>query len=166
MLSMIKELVFEILFNMPKFVKRWIYSKKEFMNDVVIDTTSSNPISFSLNTEVPVARIWLKINNKSQYLDAMFDRAVLLDVYISGRGGQRCILHHKPIILRKRIPKKKDAEIFSEFELNQNQTESLKKVDISRNLTANLRIQYYIDSDLYSFFKIISLDGRPCELNR
>jgi len=163
---MVEELILSLLFRLLPLARKWIYSEGKFKHDIVLDTRSSNSISFSLNTEIPVARIWLKITNKSQYLDAVFDRAVLLSVRVHGKDGIREVMHYEPIISRTNIEKKKDVKIFCEFNLNEKQIECLRKVEVGSGLSANLQLEYYIDSLLYHFSEKITLENRPCELNR
>ena len=104
---MIREMILSLLFGclpLPS-IRKLIYPEKEFWDDVEIDVRSSNPVSFTLSSEIPTANIYLKITNKSQYLEAIFDRAILC-VWINSDNGLGVVLKQVHIISKKRIKQK------------------------------------------------------------
>lgn len=161
---MIKEFILSLLFRLLPFIRKWIYPEKEFLDDIEVDVRSSNPVSFTLSTQIPVANIWLKITNKSQYLETIFDRAVL-SVWIRSDRGEQPILHQAHITSKTKIKKKKSEEIFYQLDLNERQINFLEKIKGSGKLSATLYLEIYIDSSLYHhLFKKVRLENRPCEI--
>ena len=160
---MIKELILSLLFNFLPFTKRLIYSQKKFEEDIEIDVRSSNPVSFTLSTEIPTANIYLKIINKSQYLEAIFNRAIL-SVWIRSNRGYQPILKQAYIISKRKIKQKQSEGIYCEFALNESQTEYLRRIKESKELTATLDLEIYIDSLLYHLLKKVSLEYKPCKI--
>lgn len=166
---MFKNVASEIIFNIVSmqrirdWIKRKIYPLSEFRRDIIVDTRPPHPISFILNTEIPVVRIYLTVSSKSQYLDAIFDRLVFLSVDINSNGLRR-ILSEKHVMPLKTIYKKQQEEILCSFELNERQIEVLKGIDKIAAISANLLLEYHIDSSLYSFSDRVTLEGRPCEI--
>lgn len=164
-----KNIISEVFFNILSLqkikdrIKKKIYPFDQFKKDIIVDTRSSNPIIFILNTDIPIVHIWLSVTNKSQYLEAIFDRAELLSLHVHG-NGLRCILSHKHIMPKKTIYKKGESEIFCSFELNEKQIDILKQIDNTSRISANLSLEYHINSSLYSFSDKITLDSRPCEI--
>lgn len=159
------EFILSLLFIIPiSFTKKLISRERKFLNDVEIDVRSSNPVSFTLTSQIPTANIYLKITNKSQYLEAIFDRAVF-SVWIKSDRGEQPILHQAHIMSKTKIKQKKSAEIFCQFDLNQRQISCLEEIKGSRKLTATLYLDIYIDSSLYHhLFKKVRLENRPCEI--
>jgi len=144
-------------------LKKKIYHENNFIEDIAIDTRSSNAIRFSLNSEVPTIQIWLVVRNKSQYLDAIFDRAILT-IWIKSKSGYQVYIPKLNIITRKKIEKKREEEIFSEHIITEKLKESIKKLFEDVQVTVNLDIEYYIDSSLYTFSKRVHLENRHCEI--
>jgi len=163
---MIREAILSLLFSCLRWawIRKLIYNEKEFLDDIEIDVRSSNPVSFTLNTQIPTANIWLKITNKSQYLEAIFDRAIL-SVWINSDDGCQPILHEAHIISKKGIKQKKSEEIFCQVDLNERQISRLEKIKESKRLKSTLYIQVYIDFSLYDrLLKEVKLENRPCEI--
>ena len=146
-------------------IRKLIYGEKKFLDDIEIDVRASNPVSFSLGSNMPTANIYLRISNKSQYLEAIFDRAILR-VWINSDDGQRPILNQMHIISKKTIKQKKSEEVFCQVDLNERQINCLERIKGSKRLESNLYIQVYIDSSIYHhLLKEISLENRPCKIN-
>lgn len=164
-----KNIISEVLFNILSLkkikdrIKTKIYPFDQFKKDIIVDTRSSHPICFMLTMDVPVVHIWLKVTNMSQYLKAIFDRAELLSLHVNA-DGLRSILSHKHIMPRKTIYKKGESEIFCSFELSEKQVDILKQINNTSRVSANLSLEYHIDSSLYSFSNRVTLEGRPCEI--
>ncbi len=145
-------------------IRKLIYGEKEFLDDIEIDVRASNPVSFSLSSKIPTANIYLRISNKSQYIEAIFDRAIL-SVWINSDDGRRPILNQTHIISKKTIKQKKSEEVFCQVDLNERQISCLEGIKGSRRLESTLYIQVYIDSSLYHhLLKEVSLENRPCEI--
>lgn len=160
---MIKEFILSILFKNLSFVKKLIYPQKKFKDDIEIDVRSSQPITFTLGYRIPTSAIYLKITNKSQYLEAIFDRAIL-SVWLRHDKGFQPIIKQAPIIFKKSIRQKQSEEIFCEFELNEAQVNYLREIKQSKETTATLDLEFYIDSLLYHFNRKIYLDNKPCKI--
>jgi len=161
---MLKEVSLRIASHILPFMKRKIYPCKHFEDDVEIDVRSSNPIIFSLSCAIPVVNIWLKITNKSQYLDAVFDRGVF-SLWVNSNEGGGPVFNQAHIISKKTIFRKQSDEVFCSFELNGSQIDFLKKVRDSKRITCNLTLTFYIDSQMYHFSKETFLDNRACEIS-
>lgn len=163
---MIREVILSLLFSCLRWawIRKLIYNEKEFLDDIEIDVRSSNPVSFTLNTQIPTANIWLKITNKSQYLEAIFDRAILC-VWIYSDDGFQPILHEAHIISKKGIKQKKSEEIFCQVDLNERQISRLEKIKDSKRLQSTLHLEIHINSLVYHhLWKKFSLENRPCKI--
>ena len=163
---MIREVILSLLFSYLPWarIRKWIYSEKEFLDDIELDVRASNPVSFSLSSQMPTANIYLRITNKSQYLEAIFDRAIL-SVWINSDDGCQPILHEAHIISKKGIKQKKSEEMHCQIDLNERQISRLEKIKESKRLKSTLYIQVYIDSSLYDrLLKDVKLENRPCEI--
>lgn len=164
-----KNIISEVFFNILSLqkikdcIKKKIYPFEQFKKDIIVDTRSSHPICFMLTMDIPVVHVWLKVTNMSQYLEAIFDRAVLLSLSV-GNGGGRSILSQEDIVKRETIKKKSEGEIFYSFKLNEKQIDILKQINNTSRISANLLLEYYIGSSLYSFSNRVTLEGRPCEI--
>jgi hypothetical protein len=163
---MIKDLVMSFLFSCVPFkkIKKWIYPKKEFLEDIEVDVRSTNPVSFNINSDIPNSRIYLKITNKSQYLEIVFNRAII-SVWLSSKKGTQPICHESHIISKENIGKKKTEEIFCTYDLNEAQIKILQEIKDSKRITSTLYIKIYIDSLMYNFMKEVRLENKPCEIN-
>ena len=162
---MIKEVILSLLFSCLPLarIRKLIYGEKEFLDDIEIDIRASNPVSFTLSSEIPTANIYLRITNKSQYLEAIFDRAILC-VWIDSDDGCQPILHEAHIISKKGIKQKKSEEIFCQIDLNERQIGRLEKIKESKRLESTLHLEIHIDSSLYHhLWKKFSLQNRPCK---
>jgi len=160
------EFILPILFNFRPFrkIKQWIYSEKKFVEDIEIDVRSTNPVSFTLTSQIPTANIYLKITNKSQYLEAIFDRAVL-SLWLTSEKGTQPVHHEVHIISKQKIEKKKTEEIFCSFDLNEAQIRYLGEIKESKRLSATLYLKIYIGSSLYDLLKEARLENKPCEIH-
>ena len=163
---MIREVILSLLFSYLPLarIRKLIYGEKEFLDDIEIDVRASNPVSFTLSSEIPTANIYLKITNKSQYIEAIFDRAIL-SVWVSSKDGCQPILHEAHIISKKGIKQKKSEEMHCQIDLNERQISRLEKIKESKRLKSTLYIQVYIDSSVYHhLLKEVRLENRPCEI--
>lgn len=164
---MIQDVINEIFFqSIGRFwprLREKIYPKDEFIKDIEFDVRSSNPLSFSLNSEIPHASLYLKIINKSQYLEITFDRA-LLEIWIRSDRGSQPVIYQGKMISRQRIGKKETRELYWNTELNEYQTRFLKAIKDSRDLSATVTINYDINSDLYEIIDQIRLENKPCKI--
>ena len=163
---MIKEVILSLLFSCLPLarIRKLIYGEKEFLDDIEIDVRASNPVSFSLYSEIPTANIYLRITNKSQYLEVIFDRAIL-SVWINSDDGCQPILHEAHIISKKGIKQKKSEEMHCQIDLNERQISRLEKIKESKRLKSTLYIQVHIVSSLYDrLLKEVKLENRQCEI--
>lgn len=124
---------------------------------------SSNPLTFTLNSDIPHATLYLKIINKSQYLEITFDRA-LLEIWIKSDKSFQPVIYQGKMISRQRIGKKETKELYWNTELNEYQTRFLKAIIDSRDLYATVTINYDINSDLYEISDKIGLESKPCKI--
>lgn len=163
---MIKDLVMSILFSSVPIekIKKWIYPEKEFEKDIEIDVRSTNPVSFNINSQIPSSSIYLKITNKSQYLEAIFDRAVL-SVWVSSEKGIQPIENEVHIISKQKIGRKRTQEIFCRSDLNEAQIKFLREIKESKRLGSTLYLKIYINSLLYDLLKEVRLENKHCEIN-
>ena len=161
---MIEEFILSILLRLLPFTRKWIYSEKEFLDDIEIDVRASNPVSFTLSSEIATANIYLKITNKSQYIEAIFDRAIL-SVWVSSKDGCQPILHEAHIISKRTIKKKKSEEVWCQIDLNERQIGRLEKIKESKRLESTLYLEIHIDSSIYhDLWKKFSLENRTCKI--
>ena len=163
---MITEVILSLLFSYVPWarIRKWIYSEKEFLDDIELDVRASNPVSFSLSSQIPTANIYLRITNKSQYLEAIFDRAIL-SVWINSDDGCQPILHEAHIISKKGIKQKKSEDIHCQIDLNERQISRLEKIKDSKRLQSTLHVEIHINSSVYHhLWKKFSLENRQCKI--
>jgi len=161
---MLLDIIFSFLFKMLPFMRKYIYPEKELLEDIEIDVRSTNPVSFTINSDIPNASIYLKITNKSQYLEIVFNRAII-SVWLSSKKGTQPICHESHIISKQNIGKKRTEEIFCTFDLNEAQIKLLQEIKDSKRLNATLYLKIYIDSLRYHLLKEVRLENKPCEIN-
>lgn len=143
------------------FVKKFIYSKEKFQQDFSIDVCPSDPVTIDLGVDRSEIRIALNAQNKSEYLDITFDRAL-----VSLTFGY-AIISEYPIIKPCLIDRKKDC--YMSFGIPMNIFQRRKICNwLKRNKKSehdfNLRIDYQITSDLHSAWVHTSLDRRQCRV--
>lgn len=163
---MITEVILSLLFRYLSWarIRKLIYDEKEFLDDIEIDVRASNPVSFSLGSKIPTAGIYLRITNKSQYLEAIFDRAIL-GVWIYSDDGFQPIIHEAHIISKKTIKQKKSEEILCQIDLNERQISRLEKIKDSKRLQSTLHVEIHISSSVYHhLWKKFSLENRQCKI--
>ncbi|CAG1006078.1 MAG: hypothetical protein MPEBLZ_03227 [Candidatus Methanoperedens nitroreducens] len=161
--DVINEIFFQSIGRFWPWLRKRIYRKDKFVKDIEFDVRSSNPLTFILNSQIPHATLYLKIINKSQYLEITFDRA-LLEIWIRSDRGEQPVIYQGKMISRKRIEKKGTAELYWTTELNDYQTKFLKTIKDSRDLSATVTINYDINSDLYEINDQITLGNRQCKI--
>ncbi len=165
---MINEIVSSILFKsigrVFPYLQRKIYSKQEFERDIEIDVRSTNPISFSLNSEIPSANIYLKVDNKSQYLEIIL-RVSLTSLWLTHDKGSQPIIKEIRNFPEVQIKPKGTQDIFYEVELNESQINYLNKIKGSKELLATLYLKVDVISPLYQIKqKYVVLEDKPCKI--
>lgn len=145
---------------LPQIAKK-IYSQDKFMKDVEIDVRSTFPISFTLNSGIPEVNIYLKLINKSPYLNCFFDRAKF-SLWLSSTHGTQPIIKEGWFLSKEKLQKGESKEIFFQSSLNNFQVNFLKEIQNDKKLSANLNLEIYIQSELYNFKKSISLENKQC----
>lgn len=161
--DVINEIFFQSIGKFSPWLRKKIYPKDEFVKDIEFDVRSSNPLYFSLNSQIPHVALYVKIINKSQYLEIIFDRA-LLEIWIRSDRGSQPVIYQGKMTSRQRIGKKETKELYWTTELNEYQTKFLKTIKDSRDLSATVTINYNINSDLYEISDQIRLENRPCKI--
>lgn len=142
-------------------VRRWIYKEERFREDITVDVCNkSDSITIDLAESNPSIRIEFNIENKSEYLDIIFDRA---EVSIS-IGYQ--IPGKIQIVMPCEIKKRKTEYLSCELILNPNQYGLiLRWLDQNKKIEkVNIDIDYYIKSNLYNFSHHERLDNKACRV--
>lgn len=165
---MINEIVSSILFKsvgrLFPYLQRKIYSKQEFERDIEIDVRSTNPISFSLNSEIPSANIYLKVDNKSQYLEVIVGVS-LSSLWLKHDKGSQLIIKEIRNFPEVQIKPKGTQDLFYEAELNESQINYLNNIKESKELLATLYLKVNIVSSLYKIRKeLVCLENKPCKI--
>lgn len=161
--DVINEMFFQSIGRFLPWLRRKIYPKDKFVKDIEFDVKSSNPISFYLNSEIPYVALYLKIINKSQYLEMIIEN-MIFDVWIKSDIGFQPAIRQGKMVSHQRIGKKETKELFWETELNEYQTKFLKTIKDSKELSATVYIKYEIYSDIYEISDDVHLDNKPCKI--
>lgn len=161
--DVINEMFFQSIGRFWPLLRKKIYPKDKFVKDIEFDVRSNNPLTFTLNSDIPHATLYLKIINKSQYLEITFDRA-LLEIWIRSDRGDQPVIYQGNMMSRQRIGKKGAEGLYWKTELNDYQTKFLKTIKDSRDLSATVTINYDINCDLYEISDQITLRDRPCKI--
>lgn len=160
--DLIREFIFQSIGGFLPWLKKKIYPLYWFKKDIEFDVCSSNPISFYTNSGIPSVAVYLKITNKSQYLEISLDKA-LLDILVRSDKGFDQIIR-QGLILCQRVGKKETKELYWTTELNEYQTTFLKGIKDHRNLSATIYINYEISSDIYKISGNVNLENKPCKV--
>lgn len=80
-IEIFKELIVGLIAKISSRLLKLIYSQEKLCNDIDIDIKSSNGLSISLNRNIPNVVLYLKILNRSPYVDIEFDRAIV-DIWL------------------------------------------------------------------------------------
>lgn len=169
---MINEIVSSILFKsigrLFPYLQRKIYSKQEFERDIEIYVGSTDPISnhvsFSLNSEIPFANIYLKVDNKSQYLDVML-RISLTSLRLKHDKYSQQIIKEIRNFPEVQIKPKGTGYLCYTVELNESQINYLNKIKDNKELSAEIYLKVDIASSLYQIKeKPFYLENKPCKI--
>lgn len=122
--DLIREFIFQSIGGFLPWLKKKIYPLYWFKKDIEFDVRSNDPVSFYTNSEIPYIDVYLKLTNKSQYLEISLDKA-LLDIRVRSDKGVDQIIR-QGLILCQRVGKKETKELYWTTELNEYQTNFLK----------------------------------------
>jgi hypothetical protein len=166
---MINELILTALIKVlnrssPSLAKK-IYSESEFKNHIDIDVRSSSPINIRLNGDIPEITIYLKITNRSPYLDVKLNRAAF-SLWMNSDRGSQPLFNHFWILSLTHIKRGTSEEIFCQKELNKFQVEFVEEIKDSREITANLSpFELWFDSSSYPAMVVkTNLENKPCRI--
>lgn len=164
---MIENFIFEGLFKIlshtfPKISKK-MYPKDKFRGDIEIDVRSTNPISFSLTSNIPTLNLYIKITNKSPYLDIYFDRAIF-SVWIRSKHGYQPVIEEGYFLRKEKIKRRETKELFCQMELKYSQVNFLKKIKEDKEISATLMFDTYIGSMIYQIKKEVNLENKQCKI--
>ena len=168
--EMIKEifltLVIKALSKGFPLLSKKIYSESEFKKHIDIDVQSSNPIEISLNREIPEIRIYIKITNRSPYLDVKLNRAVF-SLWVNSNSGSQPLLDTFWVLSPTYIKKGESEGIFCRKDLNKSQIDFVKERKDSKEVTASLSsFKSWFDSSLYPSMLIeTNLENKPCKVS-
>jgi len=166
---MINEVVltalFKVLNRIFPFLAKKIYSESDFIKHIDVDVRSSNPVEICLNGKIPEVTIYLKITNRSPYLDVEFDRAVF-SLWVQN-GGRHSLIKDFWILSPVSIKKGEGKEIFCQKELNKFQVDFVKRIKDSKGVTASLSsFKLWFNSSVYPSAVIeTDLENKPCRIS-
>ncbi len=142
-------------------VRRWIYKEKKFREDIAVDVcNNSDAITIDMSESNPCIRIAFDIENKSEYLDIIFDRAeVSISVGYQIPGKIQIVMPHE-------IKKRSKHYLPCELILNPNQYGLIRRcLEQNKGIEkVNIDIDYYIKSNLYNFTHHKRLDNKGCRV--
>ncbi|OYT62319.1 hypothetical protein B6V01_004605 [Methanosarcinales archaeon ex4572_44] len=164
--EMFLNLLMPILSKGFPFLPKKLYSESKFKEQIDIDVQSSNPIKISLNGKIPTISIYLKITNRSPYLDVKLDRAVF-SVWVRGDSGTFPLIDTFWVLSPKHIKRSESEEIFCQKDLNKFQFDLVKEIKDSKEVTTDLSsFKFWFDSSLYHSMLIeTSLKNKPCKVD-
>jgi len=142
-------------------MKKWIYKEDAFRKDIIVDIcNNANAVTIDLAESCPRIRMDFNIQNQSEYLDAIFDRA---EISIS-------IGYHVPgealVVIPQEVKKKSSCFLGCEYILNRYQYDLVyrwlqnnKRID-----KVNITVKYSIKSKLYDYTETARLNDKACRL--
>ena len=161
--EIIKEIFFQTIGRILPWLRKKIYPKGEFEKDITIDVRGSNPLNFSLNGDIPRVTLYLEISNKSQYIEMIIEK-MFFSIWIRSDKGSQPVIYRGEMMVCQRIGKKETKELYWTTELNYYQTEFLKSIKDSKDLSATFDINYEINSKIYELTDRINLENRQCKI--
>ncbi|MDO8885966.1 hypothetical protein [Candidatus Oleimmundimicrobium sp.] len=162
--NLVLSLIFKTTSKFLPFIAKRIYPESQFKNDVLIDVRSTNPISFSLSSNIPTGSIYLKIINKSPYLDAVLEK-VEFSLWIGSDKGHQPLIKNYETFLREMVKRGDEKELYFCRELNCFQVDFLREIKESKEIIADLLGgQLYVNSSLYTTKKEVKLENKPCRI--
>ena len=163
--GLIPNVLIKVLNRISPYLAKKVYSKSEFKNHIDIDVCSSSPINISLNRGIPEITIYLKITNRSPYLDVKLNRAVF-SLWVNSDRGSQPLFNHFWILSLTHIKRGTSEEIFCQKELNKFQVEFVEEIKDSREITANLSpFELWFDSSSYPAMVVkTNLENKPCRI--
>ncbi len=162
-LTFIKQIASYIGMFVP-FIKRRIYSREKFLNDIKVTSGKPYTIECQLSCEQPDVRIWLQVINLSQYLDIEIDTITIKQLVIRA-DSHHWILQNKDKKLGEKISRKTVKSLFITFELLPKQVEILNSIKQFYNVEAELGAIIFVESSLYKEKLDIPLGSVPCKLS-
>jgi hypothetical protein len=158
------DLLKEILFCCVPFVKKLIYKKELFANDIKIIPRVSEPVIFNLSCEIPTADIYLTSDNKSQYLEATLE-GIVFSLWLHDERGLHLLAGQEYILPKKNMPKKCGVDLYRQISLTESQVNLLRSAKPSREISVNINLQLSVSSKLYCFEKSIVLENVHCRIS-
>ena len=163
-LTFIKQIASHIGMFIP-FIKRHIYSKEKFLNDIKITSGQSYAIEYYRSSNPPILRIWLQLINLSPYLDVEIDTITIRQLSIKADSNP-CIFQEKDKKLGEKFVRKSVGSVLITFELSSKQVEMMNSIKQLTNVEANLWAKIFIESSLYKKEKVdIHLESIPCKIS-
>ena len=159
----VKQILSSLLMFIP-WIKKLIYPEKKFRNDLILHIGKKYPVEFILNSSIPQCRIWLSIINLSQFLDAEVKGINVKSLSINA-DYSHLISTNKSKMLKEIVDRKSIKELFFEFEVSEKQIEIISNIKRFYNLGADLQVELFIESNLYSLKTSENLNNIPCKLS-
>jgi len=165
---MIKSLLLRIVFEISKkfvpFISKKIYPEKKIKEHIETDVRSTQPITITLNKEIPEISVYLKVTNKSPYLDVEFDRCEF-SLWLKSSRGQQPLT--KISVMSKELVKKGESKIiYCNEKLTESQVKFVKNIKNINGVTADLQsLNIWFNSSLYpAFVKREDLENKPTKI--
>lgn len=161
--EILEYVVFNSLGQLFPILQKKIYSSKDLEKDIEIDVRSTSPISFQLSN-IPVAIIYFKITNKSQYLNLVLDR-LSFDLWIKSEHQNQPFLNKASFVEKEEIKQKDSKDIFCKIELKNSQIQKLKEIKEEKKLpSTSIYLNAYFNTSLYEIKKVVRLENKSCEI--
>ena len=162
---MIKELLKEILIKyFPwAWIKRKIYSRDIFEEDIKISPRVTEPIIINISSEIPCIDMYLEIENRSQYCKIIANY-IQFELWVRDDNGIHLLVGQNYILLSEKIEPKKCSSIFRRLDLTNSQIELLNKAKKSKDVTIQLKMKAYIQSPMYDIIKNTSIENLHCKI--
>ena len=167
--GMIKELALNYLMRFINkkllHLSKKIYPESEFEKHIDIDVRSSHPVNISLTKAIPEITIYLKITNKSPYLDVRLNKAEF-SLLLKSDSGLQPLFNQFEITSPTPIKRGTSEEIFCQKELNESQVKLVKEIKESKEVTAELSpFKAWFESSAYPNMIIqTNLEDKCCRI--
>lgn len=148
----LKSLTLALVSLLPKKLASKIYNFSDLEKDIEFRLRSVNPVTFSVNREIPFLELWFEIINKSPYTDITSDR-LIFEIWDS-----------QPLFfgthLRKYEIKSRESkdDIFLKLPLNKFQVEKIKNWPENQLIKINV-LEAYFCSKIGTVKKTIRIEN-------
>lgn len=160
--GVLENILFNSIGRISSGLQKKIYPIDKLKQEIEIDVSSSNPITFSLHN-IPTVIIYFEITNLSQYLVLTLDR-LIFDLWLHSEHEFQPLLHKAHFCEKTEIKKGKKS-VFCKIELKQSHIQKFKEIkDEKKPPSATINLKAYFNSRLYEVEMDKNLENKFCKI--